>query len=156
MSLRDALWWTSFLMAGIWMQQLLPGIDALIIGLIIALQEGRIARLLWVLPTIILLQEGMGTLAFGSTLLWYGATIALFYMGRWLFEVENFVFVFLLSACLGLVHYLISDMMASLQNLELPLRQLMDESILQALFIPPTWRAALELRRRFVPDEHPL
>lgn len=156
MSLRDVFWWVLFLLTGIWLQQLLPGIDALVIGLIIVLQEGRLARLLWLLPAIILLQEGMGTLAFGSSLLWYGSTIALFYMGRWLFEVENFLFVFLLSACLGLLHYLISDMMASLQNLDLPLRQLMDESILQALFIPPTWRAALELRRRFVPDAHPL
>lgn len=147
---RDIIWWVIFIIAAIWMQQMLPGIDALIIGLIIALQEGRVSRIAWLLPVIILLQEGMGTLAFGTTILWYGCTIAMFFMGRWLFEVENFLFVFLLSTCLGLLHYVLSDMMASLQKLDLANRQLVDDSILQALFIPLTWRLTQLLRKRFM------
>lgn len=58
-------------------------------------------QLIWVILVAILLQEGIGTLPFGSALLWYVSAIVVFYGGRALFEAENFIFIFLVSALLG-------------------------------------------------------
>lgn len=156
MNARNIIWWVAFLVVSICLQQLLPGLDVLVIGLIIALQEGKPIQLLWVLPVLILMQEGMGTLAFGTSLLWYAVVIVLFHVGRWLFEAENFYFVFLLSACLGTVHFFLIQMMASLQDIVLPIADLRDESILQALFIPFAWRLAHLVRKGALPHEDPV
>lgn len=150
----EIVWWSFFLSLGIWGQRFLPGIDVLVIGLLIALQEGKIRCILWLLPVIILLQEGMGGVPFGSALLWYGGVILLFCLGRWLFEAENFLFMFLLSLCLGGLHYALSDMMASLQRMHIPNRLLVDDSILQALFVPFAWGLAQWFRKRFMNNAH--
>ena len=61
-------------------------------------------------------RRGSGALAFGSGLLWYGAVVALFMGGRWLFESRNVFFIFLLGIVLGAVHFALVQMMATLQE----------------------------------------
>ena len=99
--LRSLLWWLCFMAGAIVLQAAVPGLDVLTVGLIIMLQERDYKNMLWLLPAFILLQEGMGTRVFGGVIVWYAAVIMLFRMGRWLFEAENFLFIFLLSACMG-------------------------------------------------------
>ena len=98
------------------------------------------------LPVFILLQEGMGTRPFGAVIVWYAAVILLFKMGRWLFEVENFIFVFLLSACLGAAYYAIAWLMAPLQNLPFDVQGTLDTSLIQAIFVPFAWRLLVATR----------
>jgi hypothetical protein len=95
-------------------------------------------------------QEGGGTLDFGASILWYLAVVLLFFMGHWLFEVENLLFMFLLSACLGVAHVGVVRVMAALQNAPVDGAALWDEGILQALFIPFAWRFAGITRRMLV------
>ena len=152
---RNIVWWGLFLGLGIWMQQMLPGIDVLVIGLILALQERDPLQLGWVFFILILLQEGVGSLDFGATLLWYATVIVFFYLGHWLFETENFLFVFLLSACIGAGHFAIMWMMCFLQYIPVDDAALLDESILQALFIPFAWKIASFSRRWVVDHEDP-
>lgn len=155
MSVRDSLWWVAFFAVGICLQRALPGIDILAAGLFVALQERGEWRIFWVILALILVQEGMGTLDFGACLIWYPALLGFFFIGRWLFETRNVLFVVLLSACLGAVHLVVALLMTRLQYIAVDLPTLLDESILQAVLIPVVWKIASLTRRFVVPHENP-
>ena len=106
------------------------------------------------LLALILVQEGVGTLDFGTSVLWYLLVITLFFIGRWMFETENWLFVLLLSGCIGLAHYGVIWLMTRLQFIPLDTTQLLDESILQALLTPFVWQCSMMARRWVVPNEN--
>ena len=139
---------------GLALQQALPGTDVLVAGLFLALQERRPFQLAVVLLALILVQEGVGTLDFGTSVLWYLLVITLFFIGRWMFETENWLFVLLLSGCIGLAHYGVIWLMTRLQFIPLDTTQLLDESILQALLTPFVWQCSMMARRWVVPNEN--
>ena len=85
----NILWWVAFFVFGLALQQALPGTDVLVAGLFLALQERRPFQLAVVLLALILVQEGVGTLDFGTSVLWYLLVITLFFIGRWMFETEK-------------------------------------------------------------------
>lgn len=147
-ALRSVLWWLCFLALGVCIQALAPGLDVLAVGLIILFQERDYRNLVWLLPLFVLVQEGMGTRPFGAVIVWYAITVVLIRIGRWLFQVENFVFVFLLSACMGAAYYGVTWLMAPLQNLSFSIEDTLDKSLVQALFMPFAWRALVAARRR--------
>ena len=149
----NILWWVVFFLLAIYAQSFLSGVDFLLIGVIIAMQERRPAQLAWVILASILLQEGVGTLPFGSALLWYSFAVIVFYGGRALFEAENFVFIFLISALLGLLHYILTYAMADLHDMRIDTTRLMVESATQALIIPPLWRLAYFFRGKVKTNE---
>ena len=152
-ALRTAGWWLAFLAVGVCVQALAPGLDGLAVGLIILLQERDYKNLAWLLPLFVLVQEGIGTRPFGAVIVWYAATIVLFRLGRWLFEVENFVFVFLLSACLGAAYYGVTWLMAPLQNLAFNVEDTLDKALMQALFMPFAWRLLVAAWQLNAPEE---
>ncbi|MBQ4132239.1 MAG: hypothetical protein IJD04_00695 [Desulfovibrionaceae bacterium] len=151
---RNIAWWLCFFLAGVYAQSILSGIDFLLIGVIIALQERRPVQLAWVILAAILLQEGVGTLPFGSALLFYVFAIIVFYGGRALFEAENFFFIFLVSALLGLLHFIFTFAIADLHSLHTDITRLGVESVIQALLIPPLWRLAYFLRGKEKENEN--
>ena len=154
MTLRNLLWWAAFLVAGICAQQQAPGVDILVVALLIALQEKNLAQISLIVLVLILVQEGLGSLDFGSSLLWYALVIGLFFAGRWLFETENWLFILLLSVCLGAAHGGIFLLMARLQYAPVELAFLLDECILQALLTAVACKIAMVLRRWLVPHEN--
>ena len=151
MTIINIIWWAFFLSLGLVVENLLPGADVLLIGLIIALQEGKIAQIIWVFLAVILLQEGVGTLAFGSSILSYTAIVLIFYAGRALLEQENILFVLMVAASAGIGHYVFTEAMAALQNISLPGQRLAMESFIQVLILPPLWILAFALRGKMVP-----
>lgn len=153
MNWGSCFWWLIFILSAVALQPLLPGLDFLLPLFIVALQEDNPLQLLWVSPILILIQEGTGTMGFGATLLWYSAAVVLFFLGRWLFEVENFMFIFLLSACLGASHYLIFNLINTLQTVPVDSQRLFDESVFQALLTPLIWRFAYFTRKWVHPRE---
>lgn len=132
-------WWLIVTAVGICFQAVLPGQDLLAVGFLLLLQESDYATMLWWVPLVILLQEGMGTRLFGGTIVWYILIAVLFYLGRWLFEARNFFFVFILSACLGVAYFCVAWFMAPLQNIQLDQRELLDVSLVQAFVMPLVW-----------------
>lgn len=151
MAVLNVLWWAVFMCAGLLVQDWLPGMDVLLIGLIIALQEGKKAQIFWVFLTVILLQEGTGTLVFGSSILSYTSVVLVFYLGRSLLEPENILFVLMVAVTAGLGHFVFTQAMASLQGLAVSSSRLLLESLTQALFLPPIWYLVFALRGRMVP-----
>ena len=150
----DILWWIAFFVLGLALQQAVPGTDVLVAGLFLALQERRLVQIGLVLLALILIQEGVGTLDFGVSLLWYLCVITLFFIGRWMFETENWLFVLLLSGCLGAAHYGVLWIMTRLQFIPLDTTRLLDESILQALLTPFIWQFCMMARRWVVSNEN--
>lgn len=142
----NILWWLCFAVVAIWLQSWLPGVDILVVGTVICLEEGNPAQTFWVTFLNLLLQEGSGTLAFGFSLLWYGSLIILFLMGRWLFQAQNFLFITLLGVCLGLLRYLLLLLLASLQDFHLSESLVFNESVLQVAVFPLVWAIAYALR----------
>ena len=147
-------WWVAFFVLGLTLQQALPGTDVLVAGLFLALQERRPFQIAAVLLALILIQEGVGTLDFGTSVLWYLVVITLFFVGRWMFETENWLFVLLISVCLGAAHYGVIWIMTRLQFIPLDMTRLLDESILQGLLTPFVWQFCLMARRWVVPNEN--
>lgn len=150
----ECVWWVFFFIIAIWTQRLLPGIDALCIGLILVLQEGRLGRLLWLFPLLILVQEGGGSLAFGSSIIWYGSMVLFFVIGRNLFAVDSLIFMILFSLALGLMRFALIEVMSSLQGAYVPMGTLVNGSILQVLATPIAWGLALAFRQRFISNAH--
>lgn len=120
----------------------------LVAGVIILLQEDDYKDMLWLLPLFVLLQEGMGTRTFGSVIVWYAATVVIFKIGRWLFETENFLFMFLLSCCLGGAYFGVAWLMAPLENIPFNVEDTLDKSLVQAIFLPFAWRVMVSLRKK--------
>ncbi|MBD5607948.1 MAG: hypothetical protein HDQ93_03755 [Desulfovibrio sp.] len=153
MKWRQIVWWICFIILGICVQSLAPGLDALAVGLLIMLQEEDYRDMLWLLPLFILLQEGMGSRPFGSIIVWYAATIVMFKIGRWLFDTKNFLFMFLLSASLGGVYFAVDWLMAPLQNLNFNVEDAMNKSLTEALFLPFAWRLAQATRKTDIKED---
>lgn len=153
MKFYNTLWWIVFFIIAILLQRAFPGIDTLVIGLLVSLQERNPLQILWILLTIIIIQEGCGTLDFGVSILWYSCVIGLFFIGCWLFETKNLLFIFLLSISIGITKFFVTTLMSHLQNLPDNSTLLINECMLQALFIPFAWKLASLTRRWMIDHE---
>ena len=142
------LWWGLYIVAALIIQQRVPGLDALVPGFLIALHEDKPWQTCWLFVAFILIQEGGGSLHFGSAVLWYGGQIVLFRSGQRLFVADNFVFILFISVCLGGYHYLLIRLLCEIQNIPFEQVRLLNESSSQAVSIPIIWLVAQVLRPR--------
>ncbi len=154
MILGNIAWWAAFFAVGIFMQRAMPGMDVLVAGLLVALQERKGWQIFWIALLLIILQEGMGTLEFGASLLRYPLVVCVFFIGRWLFETRNVLFVLLLSVCIGVVHLGVVLLISRLQYIAVDLPVLFDESVAQALLVSVVWKVVSLMRRSVVLHEN--
>lgn len=154
--MHPAIFWLLYTILGVWAQRVLPGVDVFAPALLVCLQERRLTQFVWLTLAWTLLLEGMGNLPFGNLFLWYGGMLVFFVVGRWLFESRNLIFVFIIGIFMGLWHYVLTMLMADLQNLALDPHALLVESVTQAVIFPLFWSLAFNLYRRKVPDVSPL
>ncbi len=153
MTWSNAAWWLGYIFVAIAFQSMLPGTDFFLPGLILALQERHLSQVIFLGAVGILLQEGMGSMAFGGSLLWYAAAAILFFAGSGLLQGTGFMFVTLFGIVLSVVHYLIFSTLASLQDIPWNSSPLLHECIQQALCIPLMWLAASSTRRMVVHED---
>ena len=118
MNWRNAAWWLGYIFVAIALQSLFPGTDFFLPGLILALQERNLSQIILLGAVGILLQEGMGSMAFGGSLLWYAAAAILFFAGSGVLQGTGFIFVMLFGVVLSFAHYLIFSTLASLQDID--------------------------------------
>lgn len=140
-------WWTIYIIIAIILQKFVHGVDFLLPGLIVALQERKIVQFLVVIVSFILIQEGTGTMPFGNIFLWYFVVIIFFYAWQWFFEVESFIFILLLSIALSISHYLIISILSDIQDIYINSRELQDECVYQVFITPLMWHLANYLRK---------
>ena len=142
----NAGWWLCYAFAAISMQAALPGLDFLLPGFILALQERRLFQTLFIGTVFMMAQEGMGSMAFGGTLLWYAVAAMAYAMACNLFQGRSFLFILLLSILLAGVRYVIFGFLANLQDIPWEPARLLDECFMQAVFMPFIWALASALR----------
>lgn len=97
----DPVWWTGYLAIAVWAQELSGGLDFLTPGLLVCLQTGRWWTVVWMTVLWTLVQEGIGALAFGVSVLFYAGMFGFFLLTRWLLEPENPFFILLFSLVLS-------------------------------------------------------
>lgn len=131
--------WVVFTVSGLWLQSFMPGVDLLAPGLVLSLQEERVRTSILLGLVWLLIQEGTGSLAFGTVLLWYGMLAALFYFGHWLFEAKNFLFMVIIGIALGALHVVLMDIMGQLQNWRIFMGRTFTEGVIQAVVFPVEW-----------------
>lgn len=153
--LANILLWLTLTAIGLVIEMYLPKIDAMVPILILLLQERNYKTIFWLVPIFVLLQEGLGTRIFGGTIVWYVVICTLFKIGERFFSTVTFLFVFFLSAGIGLAYYVLNILLAPLQNFEVETQQLIDSSLLQAIFIPLGWLIVKRFRPH-VEDTQPL
>ena len=153
MSWINVGWWLCYAFAGITLQALMPGLDFLLPGFILALQERRYPQILAVGACFVLLQEGMGSMAFGGTLLWYALAAIAFHVGCGLLQGTGFLFVTLFGILLSCAHYVVFALLTTLQDIPWEPSLLFDECVFQALFTPWVWLVAAILRKRALHED---
>lgn len=140
------VWWTVFIAGAILLQKQIPGVDLLAPGFLLSLQERRPWQTLWLFLLFSMIQEGTGTMHFGSSLLWYGGQAVFFWAGQRFFVAENVFFVLLLALFLGAYHAVITVFMCAMQEIPVEYTALLHESIIQTLIIPLIWGLAYYYR----------
>ena len=140
--------WAVYIAAALVVQQHLPGVDALAAGLLIALQSGNRRAALWLFIVFCLIQEGTGSLNFGSSVLWYGGQIAFYGVGSRFFAATNFFSVILFSCLFAVWLGTVQWLMSALQDYGRDYQQLVQTCLTQAAVTPVMWLCASWLRNR--------
>ena len=133
------LWWGTYITGALVVQQSIPGVDALVPGFLLSLQERNTKQSAWLFLLFVLIQEGSGNLTFGSSLLWYGGQVLFFRISQRFFVAENLLFVLMLSAILGAYHGALEWFMCAVQKVPVDYAVLTQESVIQAVIIPVIW-----------------
>lgn len=142
------LWWATYIAGALIVQQTIPGVDALVPGFLLSLQEKKTGQSFWLFLLFLLIQEGSGSLGFGGAVLWYGGQVALFRLSQRFFVADNLLFVFMLSASLGVYHGALEWFLCAVQKIPVDYAVLVPESLVQALIIPVIWGLAYFTRPR--------
>ncbi len=150
---RNAAWWLIYSFAAVAMQAVFSGLDFFLPGFLLALQEQRPVQSLFVGLWFIVLQEGMGSLAFGGIALMYVLTVIFFYSGCQLFQGRNFLFVVLLGAVLAAIRYVLFPVLCRLQDFPVRMDVLFNECLFQVFLTPFAWWGARSLRGSSVNHE---
>ena len=140
------LWWCLYVLCAMVLQQQVPGLDALAPGFLLALQQGKPWQTAWLFLVFCIIQEGAGSLMFGTAMLWYGGTILLFHLSSRLFVADNLLFVIMLSASMGLYHIFLTWLMCSVQDIAISYMELARQGIQHSVTIPLIWGLAYLLR----------
>ena len=147
-------WWAGYTFVGLLLQVHFPGVDALVPGLILSLQEERPRQTAWLFFLFLLIQEGTGSLVFGSAVLWYCGLFVLFAFGKIFFVTGSLFFTVILAATLGVFHVALMHTLGSLQGFSLSPYLLAEQAVTQALLIPPLYAAASLARKRLLTYEY--
>jgi len=134
------LFWAGFFLAGVWLQRLLPGVDALAPGLLLSLQREPWPVAAAVAVVLIVVQEGAGSLDFGAGLLIYGLLVCGYAAGRSVFDARSAAFSALLGVGHALATALAARLLAGLQQFTFDMADLPVRLAVQAGLFVVVWQ----------------
>lgn len=140
------LWWGAYIIGALIVQQSIPGVDALMPGFLLALQEKNFRQSAWLFLLFVLIQEGSGNITFGGAILWYMGQVFFFRRCQRLLSSDNILFVFMLALILGAYHGALRWFMCAVQNVPVDYTNLVRESMIQVIIIPVIWGLAHFIR----------
>lgn len=134
------VWWAVYCLVAVWLQYFFPGLDFLAPALVVSMQEERWWRsTVWLLLAAVLLQDGMGSLGFGYSLVWFGALVLAYQLGRRFFDPRSLGLMTLLGAFLGGLHFCLTFSLLHLEGMLFTPRRVVLESVAQFLIFPVLW-----------------
>lgn len=148
--ISPVLWWIVYFIVAIWAQEISGGFDFLSPGLLVCLQIGQWWSLVWMTWLIIFIQEGMGDLVFGSSLLFYAGMYLAYLLSRWLLEPRNPLFIILFSLMLSVWHWLVLSGAVQFQEIPVHMPGPWGWIPRQWLFYGFFWSASFLAYRRWV------
>ncbi len=151
--MQNILGWLAFLCCAIIVQTYVPGLDALIVGIILVTQERDYKTMVWLLPATILLQEGMGSQYFGASILYVICFFFLYRISRALALASRAAFVILVSLGMGALRVFLGWFFATLQNTPYTMTGIVYDGLLEAVYILIAWVLLSRLRRVVVHEE---
>lgn len=105
-------------------------------GIILCIQRQRAGAVALLLLVGILVQEGTGPLAFGTSILRYGVLVGFYLAGQRLFDEHSMAFALLVGAVFSITHYVSLKTMVALQDwVVLDLRILLECFLLFFVFL---------------------
>ncbi len=143
------LWWLSYIVLAIYFQTKVQGFDAFLPGFLVALQENKMRQTAYVTLVFFLIQDGMGSMNFGTVFLWYFSVIVIYIAMQWIFEVESLIFILLISFISSFLHHWIIILMATLQDMHISQEVIFEQNVYQAFLTPLIWALAHFSRRGF-------
>lgn len=152
--ISPVLWWVAYFAAALWAQDLSGGFDFLSPGLLVCLQTGQWWSLIWMTWLVIFVQEGMGDLVFGSSLLFYAGMYLAFLFSRWLLEPRNPFFILFFSLLLSVWHWLVLSGAVRFQEIPVRMPAPWTWVLPQWLFYGVFWGGAFWAYRRWVRRGH--
>ncbi|SKA89553.1 hypothetical protein SAMN02745704_02153 [Paucidesulfovibrio gracilis DSM 16080] len=134
------IWWLLYCLVAVWLQYFFPGLDFIVPGVVVSLQEENWWRSsAWLVGFAVLLQDGMGGLGFGYGLAWYGLILLVFELGRRFFDPRSGALVGVLAVFLGLLHFSLTYSLTQLEGMGFTWEHALWESVAQAALFPPLW-----------------
>lgn len=135
----EIFWWLLSIFVLIWLQCFLPGVDCFAPIFLLSLQEKKYNYACFLGLLCISIHEGTGSLAFGSSILWYSGLLFFFlFLCRYIPRKSPLLFI-AISIFSGIWHWAILFTMTKLQEIVVNPQELLLNSIHMALFFPFIW-----------------
>lgn len=146
--MQRILFWLIYSICALWGQFFVPSADFFLPALLLALQDDDSVQLFWVASIAILLQEGMGSLAFGSVVLLYGTLIFFFHIFQWYVKIRTYLFVLLFAFCATLLHNVVLVLFCFLQDFDYRHLLSVQQSFLYFVTIPLVWQFCIFIKQK--------
>ena len=140
--------WALYIVCAIIIQRYAQGVDALVPGLLIALQSKKRSLVLFLFLLFCLIQEGTGSLRFGSSILWYGGIIVIYFLTSSVVLETSVAVVLLFSVLAAAYMGGVSLFAQAIQDYRADFQALIAQCVLQAVLVPVLWFLAAPLRHR--------
>lgn len=137
--MTEIVWWIFYTLFAVWLQSFIPGADCFGPAVVLCLQTRRYGSLACLLPLWILIQEGAGSLPFGSMLLYYMGLIYFVILVRAYISITSPLYILSLSLAAGLWHWSIIQALSSLQEIHVAMQPLLFQSLRLAALFPVIW-----------------
>ncbi len=137
--MSSIFWWGCFSFLAIWAQKIVPGIDFFAPGLLLCIQLDKKYHVFWMILIWSLIQDGIGGLPFGYSVVWYSSIYFLYRCGAMFFDVQSLMFALLCGVVLGALHPSLTAMMSLLADMVWAPDRYIFEGILQAAIFPVEW-----------------
>ncbi len=147
-SLKPAIFCILYTFPAIWAQFFLPSMDMFSPALLVLLQSGLFKAAIWAGLAWMLIQEGTGTLAFGTMILFYLGFAVFYFTGGMFFEVSNYLFTFLLFLFLSAYRAVLVSVMATLQDMKVTEHYSPEGILIQALILFSVWMITFNLFKK--------
>ncbi len=138
-SLRHTLWWIGFLVTGILLQTFLPGLDAMLLGILMLNDSRDYRTMVWFMPAVVLLQEGTGTQAFGASVLFISLCLVFQRLLQPVALASRSGAMLLLCATAGCMLMLVTWLFAIMEGLCVTTNDILFAGLCETLYLLVGW-----------------